>query len=191
MDGKAVAKQSTADHSDSLQVIKLFIIDVDGVLTTGALPYDASGNERKTFHVQDGAAIRLWQAQGGQVAILSGREAPSVVARGKDLGIATVVQGVPEKLPAYEAICRGIGVSESAVAVMGDDLPDLPLLQRCGFPIAVENAHRYAKRYARFVTRRRGGEGAVAEAIERVMRHNAAWTDAVSRFRSSGANTAS
>lgn len=164
-------------------MIKLLILDVDGVLTTGALPYDADGNRRKTFYVQDGSAIRLWMAQGGQVAILSGREAPSVNARAEDLGIPTVVQGVPDKVPAYETICRQAGVSEAEVAVMGDDLPDLPLLQRCGYPIAVENAHRFAKRIAKYVTRRSGGAGAIAEAVERLLRYNGTHQDAYSRFQ--------
>lgn len=172
-------------------MIKLLILDVDGVLTTGALPYDADGNRRKTFFVQDGGAIKLWQSQGGLVAILSGREAPSVNARAKDLGIATVVQGVPEKLPAYETICRELGVAEAAVAAVGDDLPDLPVLERCGYPIAVANAHRYAKRAARYVTKQSGGNGAVAEAIERLMRHNGEWTSAVARYQSSVASAVS
>lgn len=165
-------------------VIKLLILDVDGVMTTGGLPYGADGNREKVFHVQDGVAIRLWQALGGQTAILSGREAPGVNARAEDLGIATIVQGVPEKLPAYETICRQAGVSESEVAAIGDDLPDLPVLRRCGYPIAVSNAHRFAKRSARYVTQRSGGHGAIAEAVERLLRYNGTDRDAYSRFQS-------
>jgi len=172
-------------------VIKLLILDVDGVLTTGELPYDADGSHQKSFFVQDGGAIRLWQAQGGLVAILSGRNAPAVRTRAEDLDIATVVQGVPDKVPAYETICRELGAAESGTAVMGDDLPDLPLMRRCGFPIAVANAHRYVKRSARYVTRRSGGHGAVAEGIEQLLRHNGAWPDAVARFRSSAGAAAS
>ncbi|HPF40019.1 MAG TPA: HAD hydrolase family protein [Phycisphaerae bacterium] len=153
-------------------MIKLLILDVDGVLTTGALPYEADGNRQKAFYVQDGGAIRRWMAEGGQVAILSGREADCVGARARDLGIPVLIQGVPDKVPSYETICRQAGVSESEVAVMGDDLPDVPLLKRCGYPIAVDNAHRFAKRIARYVTRRPGGAGAIAEAIERLLRYN-------------------
>lgn len=171
-------------------MIKLLILDVDGVLTSGALPYDVEGSHQKTFHVQDGIAMRLWQAQGGQIAILSGREAPAVNARAEDLGVSTVVQGVPEKLPAYETICRQAGVREQEVAVVGDDLPDLALLRRCGFPIAVDNAHRFAKRLATYVTRRAGGEGAIAEAVERLLRYNGTHQDAYSRFQSSPGATA-
>lgn len=165
-------------------MIKLLILDVDGVLTSGALPYDADGNRQKTFYVQDGGAIRLWQAQGGMVAILSGREAPSVNARAKDLGIPIVVQGVPDKVPAYETICRQAGVSESEVAVMGDDLPDLAIMRRCGYPVAVQNAHRFAKRLARYITRHSGGRGAIAEAVERLLRYNGTHQDAYARFQS-------
>jgi 3-deoxy-D-manno-octulosonate 8-phosphate phosphatase (KDO 8-P phosphatase) len=143
-------------------------------MTTGALPYTAEGNTDKTFHVQDGSAIHLWRAMGGMVAVLSGRSAPSVDARARDLGISLVVQGVQnKKVAAYEAICREAGVEDRNTAVIGDDLPDVPLLERCGFGIAVANARPQTKRAARYVTQREGGCGAIAEAIERLLRHNA------------------
>jgi 3-deoxy-D-manno-octulosonate 8-phosphate phosphatase (KDO 8-P phosphatase) len=150
--------------------IKLLILDVDGVLTSGELPYTAAGgNEVRTFYVQDGGAIRCWQASGGVAALISGRESRAVLARAKDLGVDSVTQGVSDKLPAYEAICREVGVADAEVSFIGDDLLDLPPMRRCGYPIAVANAVPQVKRAARYVTRRRGGEGAVAEAIARLM----------------------
>ncbi len=157
--------------------IRLLVLDVDGVLTSGELPYDADGCMTKAFHVQDGAAIRLWQRSGGDIAIISGRNSPAVERRAKDLGIQHVVQGVSRKQPAYAACCRAVGASDAETSVIGDDLMDLPLMLRCGYPIAVANAVAPVKRAARYVTRRTGGQGAVAEAVERLLREGGAWSE--------------
>ena len=164
--------------------IKLLILDVDGVLTDGRLPYEAEGNETKVFHVQDGAAIRRWRAMGGLVALISGRQAPSVASRAKDLGVGFVEQGVTDKLPVYLKVRESHKLSDAEVAVVGDDLMDLGPMRRCGYPIAVGNAVAAVKRAARYVTRRGGGEGAVGEAIERLMRHNGIWEQVLQRYGS-------
>lgn len=163
-------------------MIKLLILDVDGVLTTGELPYSATGNEVKSFNVLDGMAIKLWQAAGGRLAIISGRQTPAVEARAKDLGIDSVRQGVIDKLPAYEAAVRDAQATDAETAVIGDDLPELPMLRRCGYPVAVANATPAAKRASRYITRRRGGDGAVAEAIERLLRENGTWSKVTARW---------
>ena len=160
----------------------LLILDVDGVMTGGRLPYSAAGNEIKAFYVQDGGAVGLWQAAGGVVAVISGRESRAVDARAKDLGIEMLVQGVPDKVPAYETFCRQAGVSDEAVCVIGDDFLDIAPMQRCGYPIAVANAIPQVKRAARYVPRRRGGDGAIAVAVERVLRRNGVWAAATARF---------
>lgn len=162
--------------------ISLLILDVDGVLTTGELPYTKAGNEVKSFHVQDGGALRLWRAAGGTVALLSGRSSPAVLARAKDLGIESVTQGVTDKLPVYQAICRKIGVGGAEASFVGDDLLDLAPMRHCGYPIAVASAVPMVKRAARYVTRRRGGEGAVAEAVERLLRYNGQWSETMTRW---------
>jgi len=162
--------------------IRLLILDVDGVLTDGRLPYDASGQAGKTFYVQDGGAIRLWQASGGRAAIISGRSSPAVEARAMELGIERVVQGAAEKLTAYADFCRMESLSDAQVAVLGDDLPDLAPMRRCGYPMAVANAVPPVKRAARYVTRRRGGEGAVAEAIEHLLRKSGIWPELIARW---------
>jgi 3-deoxy-D-manno-octulosonate 8-phosphate phosphatase (KDO 8-P phosphatase) len=158
-----------------LSKIKLLILDVDGVLTAGDLPHDERGSEVKVFHVQDGSAIRRWQAAGGIAAILSGRQSEGVSRRAKDLDIASVKQKVTDKLPVYEALCKEYGVADAEVSAIGDDYQDLVLMRRCGYPIAVGNAVAAVKRAAVYVTRRSGGSGAVAEAVERLMRHNGTW----------------
>ena len=159
-----------------MSIIRLLILDVDGVLTSGELPYDADGNLEKAFFVQDGGMIRLWQRSGGLAAIVSGRSSPAVTKRAEDLGIRSVHMAVTDKMPVYEAICREMAVRDEEVSFMGDDLLDIAPMRRCGYPIAPANAVALAKRAARYVTRRRGGEGAVREAIERLMRHNGTWS---------------
>jgi 3-deoxy-D-manno-octulosonate 8-phosphate phosphatase (KDO 8-P phosphatase) len=166
-----------------LNPIKLLILDVDGVMTTGDLPYGPAGVEVKTFFVQDGGAIRLWQSAGNFMGIISGREAPAVLARARDLGITFIRQGVRDKLPPYEEACRQFNVTDAQVAFVGDDWLDLPPMRRCGYPIAVANAAPLVKRTARYVTRRGGGQGGVNEAVERLFRHNTQWSAVVSKWR--------
>jgi 3-deoxy-D-manno-octulosonate 8-phosphate phosphatase (KDO 8-P phosphatase) len=165
-----------------LTAIKLLILDVDGVLTDGRLPYGVEGCEAKTFFVQDGGALRLWLSFGGEAAVISGRQSPVVETRCKELGIRRVVQGVSAKLPAYETIRDEAMVSDESIAYVGDDLLDVAPMQRCGYPIAVANALPPVKRVAHYVTRHSGGEGAVAEAVERILRHNGTWHAAMNRI---------
>lgn len=163
-------------------MLKLLILDVDGVMTDGQLPYGAGGNEFKTFNVQDGLAIKLWQAAGGIIAIISGRDSPAVRARARDLGIKFVELGVADKAPPYEMALVDAGATDAETAVIGDDLPDLPILRRCAYPIAVGNATPPVKRVAQYVTRRTGGAGAVAEAVERLLRLDGKWSQVVRRW---------
>ncbi len=162
--------------------IRLLILDVDGVLTDGSLPYDERGNIEKPFYVQDGGAIRLWIRSGGLAAIVSGRTSPAVTTRAKDLGITHVHLAVTDKLPVFEALTKETGVAECEAAFMGDDLLDLSPMRRCGYPIAPANAVAPVKRAARYVTRRSGGAGAVHEAIERLMRLNNWWSGAMKQW---------
>lgn len=150
--------------------IRLIILDVDGVLTGGELPYGVEGCTEKTFHVQDGGAIRRWHDAGGVTAIISGRHSPAVSRRAEELGICLLAEGVSDKLPAYEDFMRRTGMRDEDICYVGDDLLDLPPMRRCGLPVAVANALPQVKRAAALVTRRRGGEGAVAEVVSRLLR---------------------
>ncbi len=169
-------------EAERVPKIELLILDVDGVLTSGTLAYDAEGQRQKIFHVHDGGAIRLWQQSGGRCAIISGRTSPAVEFRARELGIEMVTQGVKDKLPAYFEACRSQGVEDSAVSFMGDDLLDLEPMALCGYPIAVAGADPIVKRSARYVTRRFGGDGAVREAVERLMRLNGTWSRAIGEW---------
>ena len=150
--------------------IKLLILDVDGVLTDGRIVTDPGGDPRKSFHVQDGYAIKIWQRCGGEAAILSGRADRVVTQRAAELGIEWVHVGALDKLQAYESILAEAGCTDSNVAYVGDDLPDLGPMARCAFPIAVANAVPAVKRASVYVTRVSGGLGAIAEVVELLLR---------------------
>lgn len=158
-----------------MTAIQLLVLDVDGVLTDGRVSMVSEGESAKTFYVQDGLAIKMWQASGGNVAILSGRSDGGVERRAAELGIDCVHLGVEDKLAAFETILTSAGYESAASGYMGDDHPDLGPMRRCGFPIAVSNAVPQVKRAAAYVTRRSGGAGAVAEAVEFILRRQGRW----------------
>ena len=164
-----------------LDALKLLILDVDGVLTDGRVAPTADDEGGKRFHVHDGCAIKLWKRYGGRVAILSGREGRDVARRAAELGIDWVKLGVADKLAGYEAILASADCVDDAVAYIGDDLPDLGPMSRCGWAVAVADAVPAVKRAAAYVTRRGGGCGAVAEAIELILRKQKRWSPAVLR----------
>ncbi len=164
-----------------LTEIKLLILDVDGVLTDGRLCFSGDGEPTRRFHVRDGHAIKLWSRGGGKTALLSGRSGGEIVRRAKELGIEQVKLGVADKLAAYEAILAALGCVDAAVAYVGDDYPDLGPMQRCAWPVAVADAVAAVKRAAQYVTRRAGGCGAVAEAIELILRRQKHWSPTLQR----------
>lgn len=156
--------------------IRLLILDVDGVLTDGRVTASRGGEDAKAFHVQDGCAIKVWQQHAGLVAVLSGRESSEVKRRAEELGIAWLRMGIDDKLLGFEELLQSAEVPASAVAYVGDDLPDLGPMRRSAWPVAVANAVPTVKRAAQYVTRRRGGEGAVAETIELLLRKQRRWS---------------
>lgn len=158
-----------------MTAIQLLVLDVDGVLTDGRISMVSEGESAKSFYVQDGLAIKIWRASGGKVAILSGRSDGGVGRRAAELGIECVHLGVDDKLAAFEEILTSAECDRGASGYMGDDHPDLGPMGRCGFPIAVSNAIPAVKRAAAYVTRRSGGAGAVAEAVEFILRRQGRW----------------
>ena len=146
--------------------IALLVLDVDGVLTDGRLRYGPEGEVEKLFHVRDGYGIKALQAAGVRVAVISGRAARAVERRCAELGIGEVLQGVADKAAAFEALAARLGVAPRACACVGDDSPDVPLMQRVGLAIAVADAHVDARRAAHRRTRLPGGAGAVREVCD-------------------------
>jgi 3-deoxy-D-manno-octulosonate 8-phosphate phosphatase (KDO 8-P phosphatase) len=143
------------------RAVRLAIFDVDGVLTDGTVWIGPEGESFKAFNILDGHGIKMLQAAGIDTAILSGRESQAVVRRAGELAIRHVVQGAGDKLAAFERLLADAGCRAEACSFMGDDLPDLAVLRRCGFAVAVANAGRRgeggrALRDARFGRPRRG-----------------------------------
>jgi 3-deoxy-D-manno-octulosonate 8-phosphate phosphatase (KDO 8-P phosphatase) len=155
--------------------IRLLVLDVDGVLTDGGLFVSASGEEAKRFHVHDGLALVAARKAGLQIAILSARASAAVTRRMTELGVGEVHQGVTDKAGALDALRERLGLAVGEVAMMGDDLPDLPAMARAGLALAPANAAAEVKRTAHWVARRRGGDGAVREAVEMLLKSRRAW----------------
>jgi 3-deoxy-D-manno-octulosonate 8-phosphate phosphatase (KDO 8-P phosphatase) len=162
--------------------IRLLVLDVDGVLTDGRIILTPDGQEIKAFHVRDGAGMKYWKREGGKLAVITGRGSPTVLRRAEELGVDAVRLEARDKLPAYESVLAELGLTPQQTAVMGDDLPDLPLMRRCALPVAVADAVEEVKRAAGYVTRLSGGAGAVREVIEVILRQTGAWDAVMARY---------
>lgn len=162
--------------------VRLLCLDVDGVLTDGGILIDDRGHETKRFHAHDGAGLRLWRSLGLEVAVITGRRGMALRHRLEELGIRIMIGGVDDKVAAFERIAAELGIDASEAAMVGDDLPDLPLLRRCGYPVAVPDAAAEVKAVARYVTVRPGGGGAVREAVEHLLQAAGRWTEAIRRY---------
>ena len=162
--------------------IKLLVMDVDGVLTDGGIILHSDGTESKRFHVIDGHRIKMWQRVGLEVAIISGRETEATALRAEQLEIRRVLQGCKAKLPAFESLLKETGCSPDEVACIGDDLMDVPLVKRAGFGVAVANAVDELKSVADFITSHHGGDGAVGEVIEIILKKSGKWTPLMKRY---------
>lgn len=149
--------------------IRVAAFDVDGVLTDGALYYADSGEELKRFSVHDGHGMRMLKDSGLTLAIITSRRSRCVEERARNLGIELLYQGAADKLSAFRELLGRCGVEATACAYVGDDLVDLPVMRRCGLAATVPGAPALVRRHAHFVTRSRGGEGAVREFCELIL----------------------
>lgn len=145
------------------RAIRLLSLDVDGVLTDGGLYYADDGTVSRKFNVRDGVGIQRVMALGIEVAIVSAGTSGSIPHRAKTLGIRRALSGVSDKLAAVKKLCRDLGCTLADAAHVGDDLNDVALLKAVGLPFSVADAAPEARAAARYVTRRRGGDGAVRE----------------------------
>jgi len=151
------------------QRIRLLTCDVDGVLTDGRIYLDDDGREQKAFNALDGVGLKLLMQAGITVAWITGSRAPVVLHRARSLGVERVIQGAEDKLTPWEALLRELDLPPSACAHIGDDLPDVSLLARCGLAVSVPHAPAAVKAHAHFVTQREGGMGAVRELCEMIL----------------------
>jgi len=154
---------------DRARRIKLCLFDVDGVLSDGRLFFNNSGDEYKSFNTLDGQGIKMLQATGVDVGIITGRTSDLVARRANDLGIKWLIQGREDKFSALKEILAQKPLDLDEIAFVGDDLPDVRVICRVGLGIAVANAVDFVKQQAQYTTERKGGEGAAREVCELIM----------------------
>ena len=166
--------------------IELLVLDVDGVLTDGRIMLTGDGDEIKSFHVRDGSGMKYWKRVGKKLALISGRGAPAVSRRAKELDVDVVRLNAKNKLPVYQEVLAELGVAPDRVAAIGDDLTDIPILRNCGLPVAVADAADEVKATAAIVTALPGGQGAVREVIEMILKAAGLWDRILARYLPEG-----
>jgi 3-deoxy-D-manno-octulosonate 8-phosphate phosphatase (KDO 8-P phosphatase) len=162
--------------------VRLLVLDVDGVLTDGRITYTDAGDEVKRFHVRDGSGLKLWRSCGLHAAVISGRRSKAVERRAAELGLAPVLLGREHKLPAFQEVLAALHLSPEQVCGVGDDLPDLPVLRRCGVRVAVADACAEVRAAADYTTSAVGGAGAVRETIEWLLALRGEWAGVVAKY---------
>lgn len=163
-----LAKALTAEQRAAR--VRLMVFDVDGVLTDGRLYFGPHGEAMKVFNVRDGHGIKMLIANGVQVAWLSARSSDIVAARARELGVARVLQGQSDKAAAFASLVKDTAMSKDDTGYIGDDVPDLPALQACGFAVTVADGCGAAKAAAHWITPQSGGNGAVRALAEFILR---------------------
>ncbi|RMF99485.1 MAG: 3-deoxy-manno-octulosonate-8-phosphatase KdsC [Nitrospirae bacterium] len=162
--------------------VKLLILDVDGVLTDGRIILDNEGNEFKAFHVRDGHGIKLLVRNGVEVAIITGRRSRVVQRRAEELGIKDVYQKCFDKVVAYNDLKSKHALTDEEICYVGDDIVDIPVMRRVGFPVAVSDADPEISRHAIMVTSCGGGRGAVREVAEVILKAKGLWEKVINGY---------
>lgn len=168
---------------EKLKLIKLLMLDVDGVLTDGKIIYNDRGKEIKAFNVRDGHGLKLLMRSGTEVALITGRKSKVVLHRARDLGIEQVYQKVTNKMEVYEKILKGKKLEDKHVGFIGDDLVDIPVLRRVGFSATVGDAIPEVKEISDYVANKKGGEGAVREICELLLKAQNKWEEITERYQ--------
>lgn len=163
--------------------IKCLVLDVDGVLTDGSIIYTSSGEEIKAFYAQDGLALALAKRCGMKLAIITGRTSPMVERRVKELKFDFLRMGSGNKSQALRELSEETGIPFEHMAYMGDDLNDLGPLSKVGLALAPANGVGEVKEVAHYVTKARGGSGAVREALEMILKAQGQWEQAVLSYK--------
>lgn len=172
----------TANLITVARQIRLLLLDVDGVLTDGKLHHGTNGLEFKSFNTQDGHGIKMLQKTGVAVGIITGRTSDAVKRRAEELGINHLVQGREDKFAALNELLANESFALHEIAFLGDDWPDLSIMTRVGLPMAVANAHTEVLERAAWTARQRGGEGAVREACDWLMRAQGTYQQALAPY---------
>lgn len=174
-----MTKQSPAKE---ILPVKMLLLDVDGVLTSGSVIYNDDEVETKVFSVKDGLGIRLLMDAGIQVGIITGRSSGALLARTRNLGIELVYDGVKDKEAVLEKIMSENELSYDEIAFAGDDLPDIRVMKKTGCPFTVADACSEVKDVSVYTTEKRGGRGAVREICELILKTKGLWDQAIEKF---------
>ncbi|HEY2121230.1 MAG TPA: HAD hydrolase family protein [Candidatus Acidoferrum sp.] len=181
-----IMKISTALKKRASQ-IKLLLMDVDGTMTDGGVTLlsqpDGSALEIKTFDAHDGQGLTLAHTAGIRTGCITGRESAALMRRAHEMKMDYIYMKIPLKMPAYEEILRKAELPDSAVAFVGDDLPDIPLLRRVGLAVAVGDAVPQVKEISHYTTKALAGHGAVREAIELILKSKGIWEEMIDKAR--------
>lgn len=162
--------------------IELILSDVDGVMTDGGLMFDNQGIEIKKFHIRDGLGIKLWQRAGYKFGLLTARSSHIVKLRAAELGVTLLRQGSEDKWPVALEVMKELKLSPEQVCFIGDDLTDLPVIRQVGLGVAVADAASEVRAAAHHVTALSGGQGAVRELIETLLKSNGRWDDLIKKY---------
>jgi len=168
--------------TEKLKKIRLLLLDVDGVLTDGSIVYDDRGTEIKRFNVKDGLGIRLLMQSGIQVGIITGRSSGALRHRCENLGIKHLYEAVTDKTEALQDILQRTAVRKDETAFMGDDLPDLSIMKQVGLAITVADAPQELRTTADMTTMAKGGQGAVREICEKILKAQERWDQILTHY---------
>ena len=177
----------SSDVNQLASRVKLLLMDVDGTMTDGSVTLlsqtDGTALEIKTFDAHDGQGLTLAHTAGLRTGCITGRESAALVRRAHEMKMEFIYMKQALKMPAYEEILRKAGTADSAVAYVGDDLPDIPLLRRVGLAIAVGDAVPEVKETAHYTTKALAGHGAIREAVELILRCKGIWEEMIDKAR--------
>jgi 3-deoxy-D-manno-octulosonate 8-phosphate phosphatase (KDO 8-P phosphatase) len=177
-----MTKPDQADIERRARAVRMLVFDIDGVLTDGSLFYDNQGQEYKAFNSRDGHGIKMLRASGVEAGIITGRTSQIVAHRARNLGIGHIHQGAEDKLEALQNLLRETGLTPRQIAYMGDDVVDLPVLNRCGLGFTVPDAPDEVKARCHVITMAQAGRGAAREACEFIMRAQGTWAGQIALY---------
>ncbi len=172
-------KKISSQLKNRIQKIRALVMDVDGILTNGKIVIDHQGHETKYFDVQDGLGIVLIKKAGYKTAIISARMASAVTVRANDLKIDHVFQDAQPKSKAFQSLLKAFDLKKEEICYMGDDVTDICVLKEAGLAVSVPNGSQDTKRFAHYITKKHGGEGAVREVVELILTVKGQWTNIV------------
>lgn len=166
----------------NLKKIKLIIFDVDGVLTDGKIIIGSNKTEYKNFNVKDGTGVTLGHYSGIKFAIISGRYSKVISIRARELGIKYVYQNVMEKIKPYENLKRKLKLKDDEICFIGDEIIDIPIMEKCGFAAAPADCIQEIKKYVDYICKNKGGEGCAREIIDMIIKDQGLWKKTLSKY---------